>query len=113
MSANNFSLSDQTEVQAVYNQDQEHQSDSDDMVNVEELNIELRLEITELRLKITELHQELTKAHVRSARLKERNNQQNICIDEREKCIQKSHVVLAAVSAAVLLALMAGLLGNL
>ncbi|KAF7903524.1 uncharacterized protein EAF01_006573 [Botrytis porri] len=123
MSANNFNLLEQNEVQVVCNQDQEQQSDSDDMVNVGELNIELRLKITELRLEITEqrlgiteLRQELTQTLVRSARLEERNNQLIIRINEREKCIQKSDVVLAAVLAfvlaAVLLVLMAGLLGN-
>ncbi|KAF5872441.1 uncharacterized protein Bfra_005800 [Botrytis fragariae] len=82
MSAYNFNLSDQNEVQVVYIQDQEHQSDSDDMVNIGELNIELRLEITELRLENVILL-------VKSARLEERNNQLYIRIDEREKMYSK------------------------
>ncbi|THV54514.1 hypothetical protein BGAL_0025g00340 [Botrytis galanthina] len=94
MSSNNFSLSDQNEVQAVYNQDQEHKSDSDDVVNVGELDIELGLKNTKLHLEIDGLHRELTRALSKSARLEEQNNQQKIRIDEREKFIRETHVVI-------------------
>ncbi|KAF7944448.1 hypothetical protein EAE96_010840 [Botrytis aclada] len=97
MFANNFKSSNPNQVLAVH-QDQGYLSDSEDMVNLAEQNIEYRLDISRLRLEITELHQEhsleitelhqehhleIAGLHQENARFKERNDQQNARVIER------------------------------